>query len=373
MFRRFLAASVLIAVLFVLPARAATIVERGHGPVPANVHVDVSIFYDRLAPYGHWFRSSQYGWCWTPYDVPVGWRPYTDGHWIYTEYGWTWVSDWPWGWAPFHYGRWFFDPDYGWVWIPGTVWGPAWVAWRWSDDWIGWAPLPPDAQWQVHVGLHYGDWRGMDDSWWCFTRPRWILDRQVRFKIEPSHRNRQFIGHTRPSSDYDDYLGRPRNRGRDVGEVERVLRTSVPRYKVVDAPAVAPDRDEGRQVRIYRPEVGPATDRRPPLTPAPQARSPQIERMRRATEDRKVDTWYRGEEQRMESRQKIENRETPPRDADAVRREHEQERKALDEQRARERQVREQRVEKRIEKPAPAPPPKSERQPKSEPQPRGKR
>ena len=28
------------------------------------------------------------------------------GHWLQTEYGWTWISDWDWGWAPFHYGRW---------------------------------------------------------------------------------------------------------------------------------------------------------------------------------------------------------------------------------------------------------------------------
>jgi hypothetical protein len=362
--RPLLTGSLLFLSLLALPACAATVVGRSHPASATTVRVDVSIFYDRLAPYGHWFRHGGYGWVWTPYDMPVGWRPYTHGHWVYSDCGWAWVSDWSWGWAPFHYGRWFFDRDYGWIWIPDTVWGPAWVAWRWSDDWIGWAPLPPDARWQVGIGLHFGDWRDLDDSWWCFTQPRWLLDRNVRSRIEPASRNRTFLPRTKPASDYDDDHGRPRNRGRDVGEIERVTRRSVPRYKVADAPGVAPDRDTGRELRVFRPAVSPAPDRQPPVTPAPAARSADGDRVRRQAEDRKVDTWYQREEQRMESRQKVENRQTPPREAPAVERAHEQERKALDEQRAREQQVREQRVEKRIEKPAPQAPPKSERTPR---------
>src|SRR5262249_8568145 len=86
----------------------------------------VSRVYDELEPYGRWFTYGSYGWCWSPYDVPAGWRPYSEGHWLSTELGWTWVADESWGWAPFHYGRWLFDDDYGWVWVPDTVWSPAW-------------------------------------------------------------------------------------------------------------------------------------------------------------------------------------------------------------------------------------------------------
>ena len=83
-------------------------------------------FYDSMAPYGRWVVSARWGHVWYPNDVPRGWRPYTDGHWAYTDqYGWTWVSDQAWGWAAFHYGRWAFDPGYGWVWVPGRVWGRA--------------------------------------------------------------------------------------------------------------------------------------------------------------------------------------------------------------------------------------------------------
>ncbi len=60
-----------------------------------------------------------------------------------TEYGWTWLSDYPWGWAPFHYGRWDFDNSFGWFWIPGNEWGPAWVTWRRANGYYGWAPMSP--------------------------------------------------------------------------------------------------------------------------------------------------------------------------------------------------------------------------------------
>ena len=33
--------------------------------------------------------------------------------------------------------------EYGWVWSPGSTWYPSTAAWRTSDDYIGWAPIPP--------------------------------------------------------------------------------------------------------------------------------------------------------------------------------------------------------------------------------------
>src|SRR5512143_1543117 len=98
----------------------------------------VAYFYDALRPYGQWMKHSEYGWVWSPRNMPADWRPYgNDGHWEYTSAGWTWFSDLPWGWVCFHYGRWVFDDTLGWLWYPGTVWAPGWVAWRYNDDWVG--------------------------------------------------------------------------------------------------------------------------------------------------------------------------------------------------------------------------------------------
>ena len=110
----------------------------------AQVDVNVSIggFYDELAPYGRWVDCS-YGQCWVPARVAADWQPYSNGQWIYTEYGWTWVSNDPWGGNPYHYGTWASIEGYGWSWVPGTVWAPAWVTWSYSNNYVGWAPLPP--------------------------------------------------------------------------------------------------------------------------------------------------------------------------------------------------------------------------------------
>jgi hypothetical protein len=114
------------------------------------------VFYQGLQSGGHWFEDPTYGEVWQP-DVAASesnWRPYSDGHWAYTDQGWTWISNEDFGWATYHYGRWARRSDTGWVWIPGSRWAPAWVSWRESSDDVGWAPLPPEVadDSETHVG-----------------------------------------------------------------------------------------------------------------------------------------------------------------------------------------------------------------------------
>jgi len=108
--------------------------------------VSVEVFYNQLSPYGDWLDAGDYGYVWHPRDAGDDWRPYVDGHWAYTDSGWTWLSDEPYSWAVYHYGRWTQIESVGWVWVPGTEWGPAWVSFRYSDRHVGWAPLPPEAE-----------------------------------------------------------------------------------------------------------------------------------------------------------------------------------------------------------------------------------
>jgi hypothetical protein len=104
-------------------------------------------FRTALDPYGRWRRHDRWGDVWVPARVDRDWRPYTVGHWVYSDdYGWYWVADGRearWGWVVYHYGRWMLDPELGWVWVPGNEWAPAWVSWRRGHRHIGWAPLPP--------------------------------------------------------------------------------------------------------------------------------------------------------------------------------------------------------------------------------------
>jgi hypothetical protein len=116
------------------------------------------VFYDRLAPEGRWLYEDDYGYVWQP-NVAVStpsWRPYSDGHWVWTDRGWFWDSNEDFGWATYHYGRWILVDGAGWVWVPGDQWAPAWVSWRHTDDddYVGWAPLPPESTFNVSVGFH---------------------------------------------------------------------------------------------------------------------------------------------------------------------------------------------------------------------------
>jgi hypothetical protein len=130
-------------------------------------------FDTSLAPYGDWITVGGYGRVWRPSVavVGVGFRPYaTGGHWVSTNYGWSFESDWNWGWAPFHYGRWAMDPVYGWVWVPDTTWGPSWVSWRFGGGYVGWAPLAPFGSTVVIESYHPA---------WCFVQSPYFLHANV--------------------------------------------------------------------------------------------------------------------------------------------------------------------------------------------------
>ncbi|MCX7984169.1 MAG: hypothetical protein N3A63_04640 [Bacteroidetes bacterium] len=126
-----------------------------------------------LQPYGQWIVLPGEHIVWKPILVHRGWRPYTEGRWIWTHWGWYWESDEPFGWIVYHYGRWYFDPIHGWIWIPDTEWGPAWVEWRVYGDFIGWAPLQPthsvvDVHHMVLIPSH---------SIWVFVRHNHFYNR----------------------------------------------------------------------------------------------------------------------------------------------------------------------------------------------------
>ena len=254
------------AALLATPVRARADWGAGFGFV-----ADESVFYDALSPYGEWVSVPEWGWCWRPTDVPVGWRPYTYGHWAYTDAGYMWLSDYPWGWAPFHYGRWTYDPFYGWVWVPGDVWAPAWVAWRWGDDWCAWAPLPPAAGWNVGFGLGWGGGfdpdRDLPARSWCFVRPRDLFARRVESVALPQWRNASLLPLTRDATRYTSLGGRPVDRGPDIGRFERLTGRAVPRYRVQDvvtAPARSGLRVTGNTIAVYRPNVHGVARHSPP-------------------------------------------------------------------------------------------------------------
>jgi len=243
-------------------------------PTQAQVEVDIGFFYDGLAPYGQWSNRSSIGWVWSPNGVEVGWRPYVDGRWIYTDdFGWVWDSDYEWGWAPFHYGRWFYDGDDGWLWQPGMEWAPAWVTWRVGNGYVGWAPLPPAVTWSVSTGF---GWGGFDfnaptfSPAWTFVEERRFADPRVRDHAVNLTRNVELVRTTRDTTNLTVASGRLRNHSVNVAEVERAVGRSVPRIPVREVATVEATRGQNRSpshVPIFRPVVTPARSARvPPMS-----------------------------------------------------------------------------------------------------------
>ena len=150
-------------------------------------------FYDQLQPYGTWVSDPEYGDVWVP-DVDDNFRPYASrGHWVVTDYGNTWVSNYPWGWATFHYGRWRSDDYYGWEWIPGHQWAPAWVSWRHGGGYYGWAPLSTPG---ISISISIGSGYRVPDNYWVCAPQAYITGPNVYNYCVPPSRSVTIIHNT---------------------------------------------------------------------------------------------------------------------------------------------------------------------------------
>ena len=163
------------------------------------------VFYQGLQSGGHWFKDPTYGEVWQP-DVAASdgtWRPYSDGHWAYTDEGWTWLSNEDFGWATYHYGRWARRSDTGWIWIPGSRWAPAWVSWRESSDHVGWAPLPPEVadESQTRVGGWVDNYYDIGPTAYSFVKIGDLSRPTYRNVILAPANNVEFFSRTRNVTD----------------------------------------------------------------------------------------------------------------------------------------------------------------------------
>jgi hypothetical protein len=136
--------------------------ESAYEQIPSEVRP----YYRELSSHGRWVHVPEYGYTWYPYDVPAGWRPYSDGYWSHSSRGYFWVSNEPWGWAPYHYGRWNWVTGYGWCWAPGRLFGGAWVSWSWGRAHLGWAPLN---YWNQPVWVRSVRYGYYDPRCWTFV------------------------------------------------------------------------------------------------------------------------------------------------------------------------------------------------------------
>jgi hypothetical protein len=157
-------------------------------------------FYTKLDRYGAWRETGDYGYVWQPREAEASrnWRPYTNGRWVYTDAGWTWISNEPFGWATYHYGRWTRLRNIGWVWVPGDEWAPAWVSWRKSNDYVGWAPLPPEARFDRRTGIHNwsDNYYDIGPDQYAFVPVNEFGAQRIESTVVPRERNVTIINQT---------------------------------------------------------------------------------------------------------------------------------------------------------------------------------
>ena len=214
--------------------------------------VSFGIFYNELSPYGQWVDYPGYGYVWIP-SAGSDFVPYSsDGHWILTDYGWTWVSDYSWGWAPFHYGRWDYDDSYGWFWVPDNEWGPSWVNWRRADGYYGWSPMRPG----ISLSVSFGSGYTVPNDRWIFVRDRdfsrtdinhYYINRTNNSTIikNSSVINRTYTDQNRHST----YVSGP-----DRADVQKSTGRTIQPVVVHDNEKPGQNLKNGR-LQIYRPQV----------------------------------------------------------------------------------------------------------------------
>lgn len=288
----------------------------------AQLQVTFSFFHEKLTPYGYWEETSAFGPVWRPTNMPVGWQPYySDGHWVYTDYGWTWVSDQPWGDIAYHYGTWYRD-SYGWAWVPGYTWGPAWVTWQYTKNHVGWAPLPPTFSFHLGFGrnrdYYYEDYPSyyyyagqpvvVHNNYYVFVPAQHITSINLSFVRMPVHRNYELMRGSRSITTYtvvNNYIVNPGPRL----AVFDPIRRNRQRIKVVmqDArvqPQTIQVTREHRRIEVISPTIT-RKEARNVLTQAEIKAVRERRRLEREQEQQKI---YEQQEQRRLERQQQEQR-----------------------------------------------------------------
>ena len=297
---------IVAAAFFVSTALAAP-------PASSQVSLGISFgdFYSSLSPYGDWVYVDYGVYAWRPGRIAHGWMPYAYGRWVWSAYGWYWVSDEPWSWAVYHYGRWYEDDWYGWIWVPGYDWAPAWVEWRYGPDYVGWAPLGPYALFSVQRGIYYSQAYRAPYEHWTFvahgsmTRPDVYRYRYGGDDIRRVYGSSRYTGSVRyrdgvvesrgPDREYVERRGHVRISAADVVDVNDYSRVRAARQgdrERIEAyrPHVTPDVAERsmRPDRVVRSERAPSIDsryldqRQPNIRQRPEPTAPVQDRQQSA-------------------------------------------------------------------------------------------
>jgi hypothetical protein len=183
---------------------------------------------------------------------PAYYVPYEDGEWYYTDDGWYFGGATDYEDITFHYGRWVLVPDYGWIWVPGRVWAPAWVEWYEDDDYIAWAPIPPECYFANDVIVY--PWFNDDDRFICVEKSHFLDPEVYRYRYfydgpNPVHISgmRRVDGlYARNNMIYD--------RGPQVGDIQKHRGSNIDKINIQRVHDPGSASFSGNRMKVYTPQ-----------------------------------------------------------------------------------------------------------------------
>ena len=254
------ASGLMLAISAIAPA-SLSLASQANAETNISVNFGFGSFYNRLEPYGNWV-SYEDDYVFVPQHIDHSWRPYTLGHWSYTNrYGWLWVSNERFGWATYHYGRWGHSRDIGWYWVPGHRWAPAWVAWSRGQNEVAWAPLPPRRGNDVEVSITIGD---VPDYYWQAVPTSAFLSINLSDKVIRDRNQVRTIVQQSPPETVRIENNIVINNVIQVNEIEKATNTKVP--VLIEKPVTNPNavgKTDATTVAIFNPDVKVDTTAKP--------------------------------------------------------------------------------------------------------------
>ncbi len=154
--------------------------------------------------------------------------------------------------------------------MPDPVWAPAWVCWRNTGQYAGWAPLPPGVAFRpgtgtltfhgrpVVPGFHFG--LGADA--FAFVNVAHFLDHHLTASVVPHSQNGSLFGKTVVTAGITSGVGGLSNRGLDAAVVAATSLGTVHQIALRDvgAPVSGGIRAEslslgGKSLSVFRPQL----------------------------------------------------------------------------------------------------------------------
>jgi hypothetical protein len=137
------------------------------------------------------------------------------------------------------------------MWLPEYDWAPAWVVWRSSDSYYGWAPIGPGINFSIGFGSYTPP-----DYYWSFVPCRYITSPVVYNYYVSSQQNTTIIHNTTIINNYRTSGGPSRNvfvGGPRRNDVQRFTNVTPVKFRESSKPGRM--QAKGGEVVTYKPTV----------------------------------------------------------------------------------------------------------------------